>query len=485
VFENSVQSSNIGIEPTIETLRSNTSAAAEKVVRKALSAIGSTPFVKTYVGGIAPVWFSTVRESLICIDDFERRGNGLDVRDVLGLINQLKEQKACKVCLILNENALGDGEIDFRKYLEKVVDITLKFSPSPQECARIALNRETTESKLLAEDCITLGISNIRLIKRIERMVLMIEPQLREFNRGVLQQAVHSLTLLGWSTYEPDLAPSLDFLKMRRGRGPFGVDNEVSKEDATWNALLDTYRFSDMDEFDLVLLDGVQNGFFDPSRVRELAAGLSKRFDAATVDNSFKEAWDRYHDSFDDDQNQVLDAMYESFINGIPYISPTNMNATVALFKTLGRQGQAAELIARYVQGHRDDSHIFDLRNYPFAEDLTDPDVVQAFKDKFATFNVGKTPASILLYIANTNGWNPVDITTLSVLPVDEYRKIFKDAKGQDLRKIINACLQFDRINNASSDMKEVSKRAKEALTLIGQESGINARRVAKYGIKA
>jgi hypothetical protein len=43
--------------------------------------------------------------------------------------------------------------------------------------------------------------------------------------------------------------------------------------------------------------------------------------------------------------------------------------------------------------------------------------------------------------------------------------------------------LQFDRISNASSEMREVSKRAKEALKLIGAESPINARRVARFGV--
>jgi hypothetical protein len=45
---------------------------------------------------------------------------------------------------------------------------------------------------------------------------------------------------------------------------------------------------------------------------------------------------------------------------------------------------------------------------------------------------------------------------------------MFNSSKGQDLRKIINACLQFDRIANATKQ--------------IGQESAINARRVKAGG---
>ena len=53
-----------------------------------------------------------------------------------------------------------------------------------------------------------------------------------------------------------------------------------------------------------------------------------------------------------------------------------------------------------------------------------------------------------------------------------------------DLHKIINGCLQFDRIGNATEQMSEISSRAKEALARIGLESAINARRVTTYGIK-
>jgi hypothetical protein len=49
----------------------------------------------------------------------------------------------------------------------------------------------------------------------------------------------------------------------------------------------------------------------------------------------------------------------------------------------------------------------------------------------------------------------------------------------------LDACLQFDRIANATIPMKEISKRAKQALKRIGQESAINALRVKKYGVDA
>lgn len=483
IFENSVRSSDIGVEPSLETLQSNTVAVAERLGRKGLWFIQQLPRVKNYVGGLGPVWFLSVKETIVCIDDIERRGRNLSVRDVLGLVSTLKEQKKCKVALILNDEALED-EAEFRKYYEKVVDTSLTFAPSPEECARIALSDDTKSRKLLAENCVTLGISNIRLIKKIERSVLGIESMLAQFDEQVLRQAIQSLTLFGWSIYEPSSAPPLDYLKAR-GAAYFGIAKKaVSEREAAWNALLSVYEFSGTDELDLVLLDGIQNGFFDPSLVQKHASALNDKIKATKLDRSFLDAWEMYHDSFEDNQDEVLDAMYQSFFKAVRYITPVNMSSTVSMFKALGRSEQAAEMIRHYVTSRGENRELFDLRNYPFSSDVTDPDVVQAFQDKYTTFRNAGNATTTLLRMAHSNGWNPEDITTLCTLPVDDYYQIFKSHRGDDLRKIIKVCLQFDVIGNATPDMKEISKRAKDALKRIGQESAINARRVKYYGVE-
>lgn len=119
IFENSVDTPDIGQAPTLESVQSNAIYAVVAWGRRIAARAVQTPILNNYLGGIMPMWFAAVRETVICIDDFERRGAELSVRDVLGLVNNLKELKKCKVCLILNDEALEEHEGDFRKYLEK------------------------------------------------------------------------------------------------------------------------------------------------------------------------------------------------------------------------------------------------------------------------------------------------------------------------------------------------------------------------------
>ena len=486
IFENTVDTPSIGSAPTAETMRSNMIYAAGAWVRKLAVRAKQTPVLNNYLGGIMPMWFAAVGETVVCIDDFERRGEGLAVRDTLGLVNNLKELKKCKVCLILNDEALEEHGADFRKYLEKVVDVNLKFAPSAEECARIALAEHNLTSKLLAECCIRLGISNIRVIMKIERSILRVRPIVAEFDDQVLRQAVQSLALLGWSTHEPSRAPSIEYLR-RRSEISFPdaeEKNPIPDKEAAWNALLIAYEFGSMDEFDLALFEGIQNGFFDTARVKKAASELNNKIKAGNLDASFTSAWRMYHDSFDDNQEEVLDAMYKSFVNAIQYITPMNLSSTITLFKKLGRKEQASNMLKRYVDVHSAEPEIFNLGNQPFSDRVSDPDVVEAFKEKYAASKHVPDAKAILSRIADSKSWNPEDIFFLSSLPVDHYYEMLKNSKGHDLRKILSASLLFDNVATNDPSYKEIPKRAKEALKRIGRESGINAQRVKSYGVE-
>lgn len=80
--------------------------------------------------------FFSIKQYLICIDDLERVGKGLEIKDVLGLVSLLKEQKKCKIVLLLNDGE--EGLNDYKKYREKVIDFELAFDPTAEECAKIA-----------------------------------------------------------------------------------------------------------------------------------------------------------------------------------------------------------------------------------------------------------------------------------------------------------------------------------------------------------
>jgi hypothetical protein len=454
--------------------------------RKLTRLVQSVSYVKSFIGVDATtiLSFLTIRDQIICFDDLERRGQRLDIGDVLGLVSFLREQRNCKVSLILNDEALiNEAKTKFETYLEKVVDVSLVYEPTAFDSIGVALGGSDPVSQRVADLCTDLGISNIRVIKRIERVVRAIQPMLANYDEEVFRQATLSLVLFCWSHDQPGEAPTLEFLTTKKAKRVYGLQKNENLPDneAAWNALLESYGFRWADDFDVVLIKGVRNGFFDPAEIDKHARELHEKAIATKADGSFEDAWRLYHDSFADNQDQVLDAIYASFMKNYRYITPLNLNGTVTLFKKLGRLDQAHEIIKQYVENRAEGRRFFDLEHYAFSSDITDPDIKKAFNEKCAKLKYKRDVPAMLL--ALKEGLSDEVLSELAAAPVDEYRRAFQKTTGRELRKMLSEALQFDRIINASPEMKEISKRAREALKIIGTESPINACRVANFGV--
>jgi hypothetical protein len=477
IFENTVSSKMVDAKVSLESLNENALATLTLLGRKTTQFILQNPFLKQHVGSLGPVWFLSVRNTLVCVDDIERLGKGLSLADVLGVISTLKEHRGCKVIIILNDEALQEAQKDFSLYFEKVVDIKLVFAPSAEESLSIALGSSNPLDGQIMKCCVTLGISNIRVIKKIERAVKQVAPFLDKCEPEVLAQAVSSIVLLVWSYYEPASAPSLDYLLARNSSASLKVDKDkTSPEETKWSSLLAVYRFSSLDEFDRVLLNSIQTGFVDPDALKPRAAELDSRIKDAKLNGEFRDAWKLFHESFDDNSDQVADALYSALIKNSGGLGAASLNSSVALLKTLGRPENAAEVIRVYVARNAGDARAFSLKDSWQGSRIDDPDLIRAFQAAATACNTGQRNAGeLLLDIATSNGWTQETITYLSQLTADDYTRVFKNVKGSELTKIIDACLQFGRIDNASTEMRLISSLAKSALTAIGKESALGS----------
>lgn len=486
IFENSLGVNSIGDEPSLETFKSNMVAMSDRLGRKWLSSISDLIWGKERTVVLQSVSFLSVREKIICIDDLERKGAHLTMKDVLGLIAHLKEQKACKILLIVNEDELppGDDHDHFELYNEKIIDASIRFSPDAADCVDIAIKGSTPTKELLREMVVSLNISNIRVIKKIEGLVLRVAPLLDGLHANVPRQAVQSLTLLGWAAHSKNEAPSIDFLRHKRSKDVFAVNEreDITDEEKRWNALLDRYSFNTIDEFDLSLLEGIEQGYFDEETLVRQAQQLNEKSEAAEGQGSLEAAWRLYHNSFDDNEEEVVQSILRAFAQQVRLVTPINLSGLVKLLKSLDRHDEAKQVLNCYVENCGDEGRDFyDLDRYPFGGDIDDPDVRAAFDAKYRSFKDDRSPADVLVRIAKNQGWSRDDITLLSKLSADDFYDLFKKQKDEDLNRIVRTSLQFEQIGGTSDEEKSISAKAKEALLRIGKESKLNRRRVSKF----
>ena len=121
---------------------------------------------------------SDFKNTIICFDDFERLSDKVPLRDVMGLISQFKEQKKCKVIMILNEKELDKlSDIDGKKhdeifalYKEKVVDYNFHYMPSQEELFE-AIKEDLKKINFCEHQTIydffkKINLKNIRIMKQ-------------------------------------------------------------------------------------------------------------------------------------------------------------------------------------------------------------------------------------------------------------------------------------------------------------------------------
>jgi hypothetical protein len=331
-----------------------------------------------------------------------------------------------------------------------------------------------------------LGVSNIRVLKRIERLFQLARPILESFDPKITRQAAQTLSLFGFCEFSKgEEVPSLEFVKGQRV-GLYGVrrpKSEQNDQERKWESLLDKYQFMAMDEFDAALLQGVEHGYFDEDALRNAAASRDKSIKASAREGSFSDAWRLFHDSLDNNEAELVAALTRSFEAAVGEITPINLDGTVRLLRDLGKNTEADSLVSKYIDKHRDERDLFDLSQYPFRNDIKDPLVIEEFKKQFGSYKDERDPADVLLRIAKNHSWSNADISLLAKLSLDQFYHIFKKA-GKNTNRLIGACQTFSGIHQPTEDMKMLSSTAQMALEKIAAESTLNELRMKRYGIE-
>jgi len=480
IFENTISIDQLNNGPTLETLQKNLSEI--KKWRKLAQFIPMISKVKDFV----PALFLTIKNQIICIDDLERKGEGISTINIMGLISLLKEQRNCKIVLLLNdeeiENNTSKSRKDFQKHLEKVVDVDIRFEPTASEAADIGIDKKTPFYQKFKELCVGFNIVNIRIIKKIERLIRILEKLLVKHDKRILESSLPTLVLVAWSTYQPNLAPPIDYIRSFINYTFLNNSDKESEEQIRWRQLINTVGYFHFDQFDELLLNSVQNGYFDSDAVEKAAIESDKKFKLQDEDNSFHASWDKYHNSFECNEKEVLDEMFVAFKKNVQSISPMNADGTICLFRKFNRQSQADELVEYYMSQRNESKEFYDPKQSVFLK-LKDIKLSDSFNQKLLTFKDKRSAIDILLKIAKYSGWNPEDISLLAQVSASQYYNIFKNAKGETLRIIVSQALKFKQYDTTNNEMCMISKNAEEALTRIAQECQINHERVSTFGI--
>lgn len=489
IFESTVTTDQYLTGPDIGTLEVLLSKGMDwgRKARPFLDSIGSVLGRKDASEALARASFLLVKKQLVCLDDLERAGDGLMQRDILGLASFLKEQRKCKVVLLLNDEQMDEDERkEFDRQLEKVVDVNLRFDPTSREAVEIALDATDPLGSMLGPLIVKLNIVNIRVIKKIERMARLLSAVLAPCGDTVVRQGVATVTLGGWSVLQPGAGLTITFLQGYReiGFGMKAVAGKLTEEEDKSYRLLQDYGYNDTDDLDGLILDGVARGAFDEAAILDAGRALQKSLAERSREDTFSKAWDQFHGDLTIDDDKILDDLYQGAVDNLANISTVNFNGTVKMLRGMDRANQADELIRKYVDAHGEDRRALDLSdNHYMTTAEIDPAIAKAFSDKLGSFVDDRHPNAVLMEMYEKQGWSPADVQLLATIPTDGFVEIVEGLRGPEIRHMIEFLQMIGRQPDEAS--QAVGATVADALQQIAAKSPLRALRMRRFGADA
>ena len=224
-----------------------------------------------------------LNERLIVIDDIERKNASLCVDEVLGLIDECKNQYKCRFLLILNDDQLND-QPSWETFREKVVDGEVRLTTTSAESTAIAASIVCTPylDRILAtlRAC---GVANIRVICKVIRAVNEILDGRPCASSEILDRVIPSVVLLASAHYKGiDNPPSLDHVRnassamiaaFRRTNDDAGQLTDEQKSQQNWIDWLERAGIQATDELEVSVVEFLRTGVADAGALNRILDG--------------------------------------------------------------------------------------------------------------------------------------------------------------------------------------------------------------------
>jgi hypothetical protein len=422
---------------------------------------------------------SSVRDTLVCFDDFERQ-TSIKAEDVLGLITELREERGCKVALIFNAEQLGAKDA-YRAYREKAIDLEVLYAPTVQEAFGLVFDAAFPQRDLVLRHVADLGITNVRILRKLLQLITRIVEATGGMHSNVIEASVATIVLLCWCAYAPDASkPKIEDIE-NWNKSLISFKKEVEQDPLTlaWVQRLKAYGFIHVDDLDLAIARMVERGYIEGTGFVEAAKKLDEELRSKEMSVPFTAVWRRFRDSFSDDQDAFIEELYGAARQAIAHIGSGDLNATVRLLRELKRDDLADSLIDKFVEAHKATLSMFDLKEHPFGGSIDDTKLRSTFDAVHSALTKLPGLEEAVTFMATNSGYNPEHLEAMMKASVDEYQTMFM--RGHDevnLSNLVKWSLRW-----ADSDYAEITDKAKEALERIKTTSLLNAVRVSRYGV--
>ena len=245
---------------------------------------------------------------IVCFDDFERISSNINLKDVLGLISELKEQKKCKVVMILNEKELGKltdiekkpySEI-FSLYKEKIIDYDFVFEPTLEENIKIATEKSGFRFKqeTILRNLQNFNIKNIRVLEQIFRKLKKFEFIIDEsYHDNVLNDFLNTAFIV-LEFITKDGKKVEDYLKEKKKYDVSSMSDDEFKEYFSQQNYKENIFSSTDDLIENIILEFLEKDTIDSKKLIEILNEKNEHTNWYEIQSDINQKWRKVYTDF-------------------------------------------------------------------------------------------------------------------------------------------------------------------------------------------
>jgi len=303
---------------------------------------------------------------------------------------------------------------------------------------------------------------------------------------SLTRQLIHSAVLLTWCYNSRDsTVPSYELVKDTTYGTWVALAGKEDKRDPrkVLEKVLSGYSYRDSDEFDLQICQFLENGYVAESGFVEVVNSFQERALRDNHSGSFSQAWELFHDTFADNEEELVTTLRERFLVGTKWIHLGNAMGTVRLMRQLGRDVIADELMNHWIELAKcENKELLNPRQSFLSAESNDANFMKAVREAYSSEKCMPTLMEAIKDMSSKNGWSQEQIDVLSNASVEDYFDFFKTiGVDSNLDSYIKTCTQFGSFPSDEEKYKKIYATSCEALRRIACESRLNAIRVSRF----
>jgi hypothetical protein len=426
--------------------------------------------------------FYRVRDMLVCLDDIERRGNALQLKDVMGLVSLLWEQRSCHVVLISNTKSLSDDDAKiWAENKEKVFHGEVTFAPSAEKCIDLIFDRTSIDVYAIEarSALMDLDVTNIRIIERVKGAIELTVAALDD--ELISEQTKRQITRsLAWIVYchsgRGEGAPPLDLAGhtsiFRRWLSSNDTRTEQEKK---WDLIRERYGAWSTTPLDEGLSKMVINGYPDAEVLREQVLTFDQSAEANSARQRFDKVWDNYHYSFSDKRAEIVDGFRKHFPDAAGVLSAETLDSTVWLLRELGEDALADDFIRTWIvlrQGKRvrelDPNTVYRFRS------ISDAALTAAIDAAYAAGNYFLPLPEAIALLGQQKGSTQDAAQAIANTPLQDLVQFLDTHPNKETSDAMRLCLEFPP-HPEFPHYAQAAQKARDALTTIAARSKFDA----------